>query len=46
MIKMNKLMQEEMLKIKDIDNTFDFTGKLSVINPLIYKIKGWSYVNK
>lgn len=39
MIKMNKLMQEEVLKIKDIDNTFDFTGKLSVINPLIYKIQ-------
>ena len=32
-------MQEEMLKIKDIDNTFDFTGKLSVINPMIYKIR-------
>ena len=32
-------MQEEMLKIKNIDNTFDFTGKLSVINPIIYKVK-------
>ena len=31
-------MQEEILKIKDIDNTFDFTGKLSVINPGIYKV--------
>ncbi len=38
MIKMNKLMQEELLKIKDIDNTFDFTGKLSVINPEMYKV--------
>ena len=38
MIVMNKLMQEEFLKIKDMDNTFDFTGKLSVINPDIYKV--------
>ncbi|MBO4456224.1 MAG: hypothetical protein J5802_00745 [Butyrivibrio sp.] len=35
---MNKLMQDELLKIKDIDNTFDFTGKLSVINPEMYKV--------
>ena len=32
-------MQEEYLKIKDMDNTFDFTGKLSVINPTIYKVQ-------
>ncbi len=38
MIKMNKLMQKELLKIKDIDNTFDFTGKLSVLNPEMYKV--------
>ena len=30
-------MQEEYFKIKDMDNTFDFTGKLSIINPDIYK---------
>ncbi|SDB25057.1 hypothetical protein SAMN02910298_01255 [Pseudobutyrivibrio sp. YE44] len=39
MIRMNNLMKEELLKIRDIDNTFDFTGKLSVINPEIYKVK-------
>lgn len=38
MIIMNKLMEKEFLKIKDMDNTFDFTGKLSVINPDIYKV--------
>ena len=36
---MNTRMQEEYLKIKDMDNTFDFTGKLSVINPTIYKVQ-------
>ena len=44
MIIMNKLMQEEFLKIKDVDNTFDFTGKLSVINPTIYKRKDGIFV--
>lgn len=39
MIVMNKRMQEEYLKIKDMDNTFCFTGKLSVINPTIYKVQ-------
>ncbi|RKM56292.1 hypothetical protein D6853_05720 [Butyrivibrio sp. X503] len=39
MIIMNTRMQEEYLKIKDMDNTFDFTGKLSVINPTIYKVQ-------
>ena len=44
MIIMNKLMQEEFLKIKDKDNTFDFTGKLSVINPTIYKIQDGIFI--
>ena len=39
MIIMNKLMQEEFLKIQDVDNTFDFTGKLSVMNPTVYRIQ-------
>ena len=41
---MNKLMQEEFLKIKDMDNTFDFTGKLSVINPTIYRIEDGIFI--
>ncbi|SFU59788.1 hypothetical protein [Butyrivibrio sp. INlla21] len=44
MIIMNKLMQEEYLKIKDMDNTFDFIGKLSVINPTIYKIQDGIFI--
>lgn len=44
MIIMNKLMQEEFLKIKDMDNTFDFTGKLSVINPTIYSVQDGIFI--